>query len=43
VYALPVTILELLLEDSNNKQDKQCKVNITLGRIRATTVALEKQ
>jgi len=42
VYAVAFTILQLVFED-NNKQDKQCTANVTLRRVRVTTVAVEKQ
>jgi len=36
-------VLTDVIKKKNAKQDKQCAYNVTLRRVRATTVAVERQ
>jgi hypothetical protein len=43
MYLKRRVLIFFLMDDGKVKQDRQCTYNGTLGRIRATTIAAEKQ
>jgi hypothetical protein len=43
LYALPVTVLEIVLADNIKKErDMQCMYDVTLRRVRVTVVVVEQ-